>query len=327
MRVHARARGRPATTRPRSAGGDLHARRLEPHRRGRLELGRAEAEVRGEPGRRLAQLGRRRLLVLEAPAPVLAPAARSLPSVSRVLRPRHPRPRTLAGRPGGGVLDATSRSSPRRSARPPPTGRSRRSPTAARPSHDGLAARLAGFERDRRRAAAWTCSRCAGRCGWSARTPRRRWRRCASCATARAAGSPGGAPPWVASWAGRWALGAGGAVEVGEDPTETLTRELAEEWSVEPERETGRGARLPAQPDGDADRPGLAAARRRGHARRRARRARLVAARRRRRGPARPTPRCGTWRGCSTRDHLHPPQVPLVRALGDLPHAARAGGS
>jgi ADP-ribose pyrophosphatase YjhB (NUDIX family) len=42
--------------------------------------------------------------------------------------------------------------------------------------------------------------------------------------------------PWVASWAGRWALGAGGAVEVGEDPTETLTRELAEEWSVEPER-------------------------------------------------------------------------------------------
>ena len=44
--------------------------------------------------------------------------------------------------------------------------------------------------------------------------------------------------PWVASWAGRWALGAGGAVEVGEDPTETLTRELAEEWSVEPERET-----------------------------------------------------------------------------------------
>jgi ADP-ribose pyrophosphatase YjhB (NUDIX family) len=43
---------------------------------------------------------------------------------------------------------------------------------------------------------------------------------------------------WVATWAGRWALGAGGAVEVGEDPTETLTRELAEEWSVEPERET-----------------------------------------------------------------------------------------
>jgi len=44
--------------------------------------------------------------------------------------------------------------------------------------------------------------------------------------------------PWVATWAGRWALGAGGSVELGEDPTETLTRELAEEWSVEPERAT-----------------------------------------------------------------------------------------
>jgi ADP-ribose pyrophosphatase YjhB (NUDIX family) len=42
--------------------------------------------------------------------------------------------------------------------------------------------------------------------------------------------------PWVATWAGRWALGAGGAVEVGEDPVVTLTRELVEEWGVEPER-------------------------------------------------------------------------------------------
>ncbi len=41
---------------------------------------------------------------------------------------------------------------------------------------------------------------------------------------------------WVASWAGRWALGAGGAVEVDENPTLTLTRELAEEWSVTAER-------------------------------------------------------------------------------------------
>jgi 8-oxo-dGTP pyrophosphatase MutT (NUDIX family) len=42
--------------------------------------------------------------------------------------------------------------------------------------------------------------------------------------------------PWVATWAGRWALGAGGSVEVGEDPIEALTRELEEEWSVQPER-------------------------------------------------------------------------------------------
>ena len=45
---------------------------------------------------------------------------------------------------------------------------------------------------------------------------------------------------WVATWAGRWALGAGGAVEVGEDPVETLARELEEEWSVVPERLTSR---------------------------------------------------------------------------------------
>jgi 8-oxo-dGTP diphosphatase len=39
---------------------------------------------------------------------------------------------------------------------------------------------------------------------------------------------------WVATWAGRWALGAGGAVEVGEDPVAALGRELEEEWSVRP---------------------------------------------------------------------------------------------
>jgi ADP-ribose pyrophosphatase YjhB (NUDIX family) len=42
----------------------------------------------------------------------------------------------------------------------------------------------------------------------------------------------------VARGAGRGAPAPGGAVAGGEDPTETLTRELAEEWSVEPERET-----------------------------------------------------------------------------------------
>jgi len=41
---------------------------------------------------------------------------------------------------------------------------------------------------------------------------------------------------WLASWAGRWALGAGGSVEVDENPAETMGRELNEEWSVEPER-------------------------------------------------------------------------------------------
>jgi 8-oxo-dGTP pyrophosphatase MutT (NUDIX family) len=41
---------------------------------------------------------------------------------------------------------------------------------------------------------------------------------------------------WVASWAGEWALGAGGAVDAGEDPAGALARELREEWGVEPAR-------------------------------------------------------------------------------------------
>jgi 8-oxo-dGTP diphosphatase len=41
--------------------------------------------------------------------------------------------------------------------------------------------------------------------------------------------------PWLSSWAGRWALGAGGAVDLGESPADTLVRELHEEWSVSPE--------------------------------------------------------------------------------------------
>jgi len=40
---------------------------------------------------------------------------------------------------------------------------------------------------------------------------------------------------WLASWPGRWALGAGGAVDMGESPADTLSRELREEWSVQPQ--------------------------------------------------------------------------------------------
>jgi 8-oxo-dGTP diphosphatase len=51
---------------------------------------------------------------------------------------------------------------------------------------------------------------------------------------------------WLASWAGRWALGAGGAVDEGESPFDTLTRELHEEWAVEAERVVGEAlVRLP----------------------------------------------------------------------------------
>lgn len=41
---------------------------------------------------------------------------------------------------------------------------------------------------------------------------------------------------WLSSWPGRWALGAGGAVDLGESPARTLGRELSEEWGLEPER-------------------------------------------------------------------------------------------
>lgn len=52
---------------------------------------------------------------------------------------------------------------------------------------------------------------------------------------------------WVATWPGRWALGAGGTVEVGENPAETLARELEEEWSVVAERLTGEALiRIPS---------------------------------------------------------------------------------
>jgi ADP-ribose pyrophosphatase YjhB (NUDIX family) len=53
---------------------------------------------------------------------------------------------------------------------------------------------------------------------------------------------------WLSSWAGRWALGAGGAVDLGESPAHTLVRELEEEWAVAPERLTVEAlVRLPHQ--------------------------------------------------------------------------------
>ena len=106
------------------------------------------------------------------------------------------------------------------------------------PSHDGLAARLAGFEqRDdglqlELQPARWSLrlvgsGRDAQRLGAVRRARRAtgRW-----LAGRRAA--------WLASWTGRWTLGAGGAVEVGEQPVDALVRELEEEWSVAPERLT-----------------------------------------------------------------------------------------
>ena len=102
------------------------------------------------------------------------------------------------------------------------------------PAHDGLAARLCAFEAD------------AGELRlelqpvrWSLRLGDDAEGSLSVLCVARDAEGrwlAGRRAPWVATWPGRWALGAGGSVEVGEDPVEALTRELEEEWSVQPER-------------------------------------------------------------------------------------------
>lgn len=103
------------------------------------------------------------------------------------------------------------------------------------PSHDGLAARLAGFDAgDERLYLELQPVR------WAVRLVREHAARSLSvlCLVRAADGSwlAGRRAPWLATWAGRWALGAGGSVEVDEDPIEALTRELREEWSVDPAR-------------------------------------------------------------------------------------------
>jgi 8-oxo-dGTP diphosphatase len=105
------------------------------------------------------------------------------------------------------------------------------------PAHDGLAARLADYRAENGRLELELQPM-----RWSLRLVRddASASLAALCVTRSADGRwlAGRRAPWVASWAGRWALGAGGAVEVGEDPVETLGRELEEEWSVRPERLT-----------------------------------------------------------------------------------------
>jgi 8-oxo-dGTP pyrophosphatase MutT (NUDIX family) len=115
------------------------------------------------------------------------------------------------------------------------------------PSHDGVAARLVGFHEDEDGLAIelqplrWALRLVAEDASHSV---------AALCVTRSADGRwlAGRRAPWVASWAGRWALGAGGAVDLGESPAETLVRELHEEWAVSPERVRGEALlRLPHQ--------------------------------------------------------------------------------
>ena len=106
------------------------------------------------------------------------------------------------------------------------------------PSHDGVAARLVDFRADADGIAIelqplrWALRLVADDASHSV---------AALCVTRSADGRwlAGRRAPWVSSWAGRWALGAGGAVDLGESPAETLVRELDEEWSVSPDRVRG----------------------------------------------------------------------------------------
>jgi 8-oxo-dGTP pyrophosphatase MutT (NUDIX family) len=106
------------------------------------------------------------------------------------------------------------------------------------PSHDGIAARLVSFREGddgidlELQPLRWALRLVAGDASLSV---------AALCVTRSADGRwlAGRRAPWVASWAGRWSLGAGGAVDAGENPSETLVRELQEEWAVAPERVRG----------------------------------------------------------------------------------------
>jgi 8-oxo-dGTP diphosphatase len=102
------------------------------------------------------------------------------------------------------------------------------------PAHDGLAARLCGFE-----ASDEALEMTLQPMRWSLRLGEDAAGSMSVLCVARDAGGrwlAGRRADWVATWAGRWALGAGGSVEVGEDPVDALTRELEEEWSVVPQR-------------------------------------------------------------------------------------------
>jgi ADP-ribose pyrophosphatase YjhB (NUDIX family) len=113
------------------------------------------------------------------------------------------------------------------------------------PSHDGLAGRLIGFKDAPQgielemQPLRWALRLVQGDASQSL---------AALCVTRSADGRwlAGRRAPWLSSWAGRWALGAGGAVDLGENPADTLVRELREEWSVSPAYVRGEAlVRLP----------------------------------------------------------------------------------
>ncbi len=115
------------------------------------------------------------------------------------------------------------------------------------PSYDGLAARLVSYRSD---SAELSLELQPAR--WALRlVPHHAAQSLSILCVVRAADGrwlAGRRASWLASWAGRWALGAGGSVEVGENPVDTMVRELQEEWSVTPSRLTAEAlVRLPSE--------------------------------------------------------------------------------
>jgi 8-oxo-dGTP diphosphatase len=123
------------------------------------------------------------------------------------------------------------------------------------PAHDGLATRLADWREEGGRLrlelqpVRWALRLLEGQAADSLT---------ALCVVRAADGRwlAGRRAAWVSVWANRWALGAGGAVDLGESPALTLSRELGEEWGLEPERLSVEA--LVALPNGMAMLVGLA---------------------------------------------------------------------
>ena len=185
-------------------------------------------------------------------------------------------------RSAGGA--SPTRRPPRSSARP--TARSPSCATAARRATTGWPPGCASFAVQRRQLRLELRAGALGAAAAARRAPSRACRRCASCASADGRWLAGRRAAWLATWAGRWALGAAARSR--------STRTRPTRWPAScrrsgrstPERLTRRGAAC-ALPTGIVMLVGQAWLRRGrdGHPRRRARRVRLVAGRRRPSGP------------------------------------------
>jgi ADP-ribose pyrophosphatase YjhB (NUDIX family) len=193
--------------------------------------------VLAESGGRRALLARARLLVLEAPPPMLAPPT----------HPPNPKLERVQTTPGILARGPWSIEAIRARWREEPfeadADKVRAADEAIRalrergsPSHDGVAARLVTYSQPADgglvidlQPVRWALRLVDGDASDSV---------AALCLTRDHEGRwlAGRRAPWLSSWPGRWALGAGGAVDIGESPADTLTRELLEEWSVAPER-------------------------------------------------------------------------------------------